>query len=180
MKIAKKIFIALALIVLIPFVLALFSQKDYHVEREISINKNKTEVFEYVKYLRNQDEYSKWSKMDPNIRKSFRGTDATVGFVSAWESDMEDVGSGEQEITKIIEGERIEMELRFFTPFEATEPAYMSTEATNGSTTLVKWGFYGHMDYPMNMMLWFMDMETMIGNDLDEGLVNLKKILEKE
>ena len=31
----------------------------------------------------------------------------------------------------------------------------------------------------MNIMLLFMDMEKMIGSDLDSGLSNLKSILEK-
>jgi len=36
----------------------------------------------------------------------------------------------------------------------------------------------GHMNYPMNLMLLFMDMEQMIGKDFDQGLANLKTVLE--
>jgi hypothetical protein len=117
--------------------------------------------------------------MDPNMKKSYRGTDGTVGFVSAWESKIDSVGVGEQEIKKIIEGERVDFELRFIKPFEATEPAFMTTEAVSESQTKVKWGFSGHMDYPMNLMMLFMDFEKMIGDDLQTGLNNLKTVLEK-
>lgn len=179
MKIFKKILIALAIIIAIPLLVALFVKKDYAVEREISINKPKEAVFDYVKYLKNQDNFSKWATMDPDMKKTYRGTDGTVGFVSAWESRNDDVGAGEQEITKITEGERIDYELRFIKPFESTEKAYMITEALGDNQTNVKWGFSGRMDYPMNLMLLFMDFEEMIGNDFETGLNRLKGELEK-
>jgi uncharacterized protein YndB with AHSA1/START domain len=180
MKSFKKVLIGLGVLIAIPLIVAIFVDKDYAVEREITINKPKQEVFDYIKLLKNQDNYSKWAKMDPNIKKIFRGEDGTVGFVSAWESDNEDVGVGEQEIIKITEGERIDFELRFFKPFEATEPAYMTTETVDENQTKVTWGFSGHMNYPMNLMMLFMDFEQIIGDDLETGLKNLKQILESK
>lgn len=174
----KKILIIVLVIIAIPLVVALFLPKDYSVEREIIINKPKQEVFEYVKYLKNQDNYSKWASMDPNMKKTYRGADGTVGFVSAWESEKDDVGSGEQEIIKIEEGERIDFELRFIEPFESTSPAFMTTESVAENQTKVKWGFSGHMNYPMNIMMLFMDFEKMIGDDLESGLSNLKSEME--
>lgn len=179
MKILKKVLIAVAIIIAIPFIVTLFTKKDYSVERDISINKPKQEVFDYVKYLKNQDNFSRWATMDPNMKKTFSGTDGTVGFVSAWESDNPDVGKGEQEIIKIAEGERIDFELRFLEPFQSTAPAYMTTESISENQTTVRWGFSGHMNYPMNIMLLFMDFEKMIGDDFDAGLKNLKHELEK-
>ncbi|MCE3294880.1 MAG: hypothetical protein K0R65_594 [Crocinitomicaceae bacterium] len=178
MKILKRIGITILVIILLFLVVAAFVKKDYAVEREIVINKPKQEVFDYIKMLKNQNNYSVWSKMDPNMKKSYRGTDGTVGFVSAWDSKKDDVGKGEQEIKKITEGKRVDFELRFIKPFEATEQAYMKTEAEGASSTKVKWGFDGHMPYPMNIMLLFMDMEAMIGKDLENGLKNLKGELE--
>ncbi|WP_168208813.1 DinB family protein [Chitinophaga sp. XS-30] len=178
MKVLKKILIVLAILIAIPLIIALFLKKDYAVEREIAINKPKQEVFDYVKYLKNQDNYSKWAMMDPDMKKTYRGTDGTVGFVSAWDSEQKDVGAGEQEIKKITEGERIDFELRFIRPFESTEAAYMVTESASEDQTTVKWGFNGHMNYPMNLMMLFMDFEEMISNDLDTGLMRLKGILE--
>jgi hypothetical protein len=35
------------------------------------------------------------------------------------------------------------------------------------------------MAYPMNLMLLFMDMETMLGDQLQQGLNNLKGAMEK-
>ncbi len=179
MKIFKKIVIVLAIIIAIPLLVALFVKKDYAVEREIVINQPKEVVFGYIKFLKNQDNFSKWATMDSGMKKTYRGTDGMVGFVSAWESQKDDVGTGEQEIKKITEGERIDYELRFIKPFESTEKAYMITEATGDKQTKVKWGFSGRMNYPVNLMLLFMNFEKMIGNDFETGLNRLKGELEK-
>lgn len=178
MKTLKNILIVIVVIFAIPLIIALFAKKEYNAEREIIIDRPNQEVFDYVKYLKNQDNYSKWNNMDPDMKKSYSGEDGTVGFVSRWESDKKDVGVGEQEIKGIEEGKRIDFELRFIEPFQATEPAFITTKAVSDNQTMVVWGFNGKMDYPMNLMLLFMDMEEMIGNDLQEGLNNLKVILE--
>jgi hypothetical protein len=180
MKIVKKILIALAIIIAIPLVIAIFTKKDYAVEREITINTPKPEVFEYIKYLKNQDNYSKWALMDPAMKKEYKGTDGTVGFVSAWDSDNKDVGKGEQEIKNIKEGEKIDFELRFLKPMEDNANAAMETEAVTETQTKVKWGFNGKMPYPFNFMLLVMDMDEMLGKDLETGLQNLKVILENK
>jgi uncharacterized protein YndB with AHSA1/START domain len=180
MKILKNILILIASLVVLLLVVALFVKKDYAVVREVTINKPKQEVFDYVKYLKNQDSFSKWAMMDPNMKKEYRGTDGTVGFVSAWDSEKSDVGKGEQEIKKIAEGERLDFELRFIKPFEATDYAYMTTETAGTDQTKVKWGFNGKMNYPMNLMLLFMNMDKMLGDDLQTGLSNLKTVLEKK
>jgi uncharacterized protein YndB with AHSA1/START domain len=180
MKILKIVLIGIAAIIALALIVAAFTKKDYAVVREITINKPKQEVFDYVKFLKNQDNYSKWAMMDPNMKKTYTGTDGTVGFVSAWDSQEKNVGAGEQEIKGITNGERIDFELRFKRPFEATDYAYMTTEDAGNNQTKVKWGFNGKMKYPMNLMLLCMDMDKMLGKDLDTGLSNLKSILEKQ
>src|SRR5690554_6331855 len=104
MKKINKILLVAVVIIAFPLVLALFVENEYAVEREITINRPKQEVFAYIKYLKNQDNFSKWAKMDPAMKKTYKGTDGTVGFVSAWESEQDDVGKGEQEIKIITEG----------------------------------------------------------------------------
>ena len=179
MKVLKKIAIAIVGVIALLLVVALFVKKEYAVVREVTINKPKQEVFNYVKFLKNMDNYSVWAKLDPNMKKEYKGTDGTVGFVSAWESNIKDVGTGEQEITKIADGERLDMELRFLKPFKSTDFAYMITENVSDNQTKVMWGFTGKMPYPMNIMLLCMNMDKMLGNELQTGLNNLKSTLEK-
>lgn len=171
--------IIIALIIAIPLIIALFVKKNYTVARSIVIQKPVNEVFQYIKHLKNQDKYSKWAMTDPNMKKTFTGTDAQVGFVSAWESEDKNVGVGEQEITNITDNQRIDFALRFFKPFKATHVAYMTTTPENDNQTKVEWGFLGDMKYPMNLMLLFMNFDKMIGGDLETGLKRLKENLEK-
>jgi len=175
----KKISLALFILLASPFVIALFLKTEYHVEQSVVINKPKDNVFAYVVQLKNQDNFSRWAQLDPDMVKSYRGTDGQVGFVSRWESEHPEVGVGEQEIMKIVSGQRIDFQLRFYQPFEATEPAYMITENNGSDATTVKWGFSGHLDYPTNIMFLFMDFEKIIADDLQTGLDSLKTILEK-
>jgi hypothetical protein len=176
----KKVLLVIAIIIAIPLVVALFVKKDFAVEREVTINRPKADVFGYIRLLKNQDNFSIWASKDPHIRKSYRGTDGTVGFVSAWDSDSTHVGKGEQEITGIREGERVDYELRFKKPFESKSQAHISTEAVSENQTKVKWGFAGSMPYPMNLMNLFMNMDKSVGNEFQTGLNNLKGILEKQ
>ena len=179
MKILITILIVLAILVAIPLILALFVKKSYSVEREITIEKPQQVVFDYIKFLKNQNNFSKWATMDPAMKQEFRGTDGQAGFVSAWESKDKNVGKGEQTIVGITEGQRIDYDLHFIKPFEGRADAYLVTESLGDNQTKVLWGFTSKMAYPMNIMLLFMNMEDMVGKDLSTGLTNLKRILEQ-
>ncbi|WP_308443275.1 MULTISPECIES: SRPBCC family protein [unclassified Shewanella] len=176
----KKFLLLLLVIIALPFIAALFVDKNYSVATQITIDKPVAEVFDYVKYLKNQDHYSVWAQMDPYMQKTYRGIDGMTGFTAGWSSDKEEVGVGEQEIVRIDEGKRIDYELRFYKPFESTDFAYMETEAISANQTRVIWGFGGHLDYPMNLMFLFIDFEGMITNDLSQGLQQLKTVVEAQ
>ena len=92
MKILKRILLVIVILIGLVLITGLFVKKEMKAEREVVINKPKSEVFNYVKYLKNQKEYSKWASMDPAMKVEFKGTDATPCFVYAWESEKDDVG----------------------------------------------------------------------------------------
>lgn len=179
MKLLKRILVVLLVLVALVLVIALFLPKEYKVERTVLIDRPKQEVFDYLVLLKNQDNFSKWAKMDPDMKKYYRGTDGKVGFVSGWKSDKEDVGAGEQEIKGIVENEQIDYEIRFKEPYESKADAHMTTERFSDSKTRVKWSFEGKMPWPWNFMCLFKSMDEMVGGDLQTGLDNLKGELEK-
>lgn len=179
MRILKKIIFVLLGLIGIVLLAGLIITKDYAVVREITINQPKDSVFNYVKMMKNQDHFSVWNMKDPNSKRTFTGTDGEIGFIYSWNGNDE-VGEGEQEIKKIVPGERIEMELRFKRPMVSTDYGYFVTEALSANQTIVKWGFNGKMPYPMNVMMLFMNMDEMLGKDLQASLINLKSNLEKK
>jgi len=165
-------------LVVLILVLALIAPKTFEVSRSIEIEKGKKEVFEYLRFLKKQDEWSPWQKKDPNMEKTFTGTDGEVGALSHWVGNK-DVGEGEQEITKIVEGERVESRLRFIKPWKSESDAFLSVKEVGGGNTEVTWGFSGNNKFPFSIMTLFMSMDKMIGKDFEEGLSSLKSNLEK-
>lgn len=171
------LYIVLGLIAL--FLLAgLIISKDMNVQKEIVISKPKDEVFNYIKYLKNQQNYSKWATLDPDMKNEFSGTDGAPGFINRWWGNKK-VGEGEQEIIAVEDGKALLTELRFIKPFKSLAKAKMTTEAIDANSTKVTWGFESKMNYPMNTMKLFMNMSEMIGKDFSTGLANLKAVLEK-
>lgn len=166
-------------IIVLLLLIALFTRKRYTVMRDITINKSHQEVFNYIKHLKNQDHYSKWVMVDPNMKKTFSGTDGNVGFVYAWDGNKQ-AGKGEQEIKSMVDGKRLDVEIRFERPFAGIAKVPLTTEPLNGNgQTKVTWGMSSEMKYPMNIMLLFMSMDNLLGKDLEASLTNLKGILEK-
>ncbi len=160
------------------FIMALFTKKGYAIEREIVIDKSSSDVFQYLRHIKNQDKFSKWVMMDPNMKKEFRGNDGTVGFVYAWEGNKQ-AGKGEQEIISIEEGKYLGLEVRFEKPFAAVASTPFRVEAVSPQQSKVTWGMTSSMNYPMNIMLLFMNMEKLLGKDMETSLKTLKGILEK-
>jgi len=179
MSLTFTVLLGVLCFVVLLLIIAAFVKKEYSVERDIIISKPKGIVFDYLKRLKNQDNFSKWALMDPNMKKEYRGIDGTPGFVSAWDSTEKNVGKGEQEIKRITEGDRIDYEIRFIKPFAGVANAYLKTTSLPNNRTMVAWGFDSSMKYPMNLMLLFMNMEKMVGKDFETGLLNLKTLLEK-
>jgi hypothetical protein len=180
MKILKRILIGIVTLISVVLIIALFVKQEYSVVQEITINKPKAEVFDYVKYVKNQDQFNKWVMMDPNAKKDYSGTDGTTGFVFAWNSENDHVGQGEQKIKNIRDGEMIESEIRFIRPFEGLAKANIATQSVNDTQTKVSWSFESKMPYPMNIMRVFINIEDMLGKDLKESLNNLKTVLENK
>lgn len=177
MKFLKYFGTALIALVVILLLVSIFMDNEFAVERSIEIEQPSEVVFDYIKSLENQYHYSVWGSLDPTMTREYRGTDGTVGFVSAWQGN-DDVGKGEQEIIAIQEGRRIDTELRFMEPFESTSYSFFTTEPITETRTDVTWGMYGTFNRPMNLMLLFFDLEEAIGSDYEAGLINLKALLE--
>ncbi len=172
------IILVLAGLVLLVFLIGLFSKKDIQVEKEVTIDRAPAEVYAFVKMLDNQDHYNKWIMMDPNVRRSYSDADGTIGARASWDSDNKQVGKGQQEITALKQDERIDWQVRFEKPFKGVAHTYMVLKSVSNNTKLL-WGFTQHMTYPSNIILLFMNIPKMLGTDVETSLQNLKKHLEK-
>lgn len=175
-KILKIILIVIVAIVAIALLAAAIMDKKYTITSEVVINAPRDTVFNYIKLIKNQEHYSKWVMMDPNVKMTYTGIDGTVGFKAAWVSENKNVGIGEQQITKITEGDGYDVEIRFKKPFEGISTAVTSTQAISATQTKMITTFYSSNPFPMNLMIPM--IKNMLKVDMNENSSNLKKILE--
>src|SRR4030095_1821982 len=103
MNIIITILLVVAGIIALLLIIALFMKREHYVKREIIINAPLQKVFDYVKLLKNQDQFNKHAKADPGRKEEFTGTDGTVGFIISWNGNK-NVGEGQKEIKSIIKG----------------------------------------------------------------------------
>lgn len=177
MKVLKKILIVLVILIAIPLIVALFVPNQYTVSVSETINKPSQVVYDYVRILKNQEEYSEWLKPDPNLHPVITGIDGTVGAKQSWDSKNEDVGTGDQTITSLTP-ERMDMLLQFYKPFAGTAKAANIFKPAGENQTILTSEFYSDSKYPFNLMSYFFG-RPMIQETQAKNLKNIKEILEK-
>lgn len=174
----KKVLIGLGGLVAVFLVIGALLPKDFEVEREITINKPKAMVFEYLKYQKNGSEWSPWESRDPQMTKEFTGSeDGKIGAVMSWRGNKE-VGVGSQTITGMIEGERIDYDLHFREPFENTAKVSFILAGPSETATTVKWTMRAGAPFPFNVMCLLFNSKKMIGDDYEKGLISMKSVVE--
>ena len=170
------ILLVVAGIIALLLIIALFMKREHYVNREIIIKAPRQKVFDFLKLLKNQDKFNKWAKTDENRKEEFKGTDGTVGYIYAW-SGNKNAGEGEKEIKNIVEGKRIETEIRFVKPMKVSAYVIMETESVSDGQTKVNLINGGKLNYPLNIMIPI--AEKNFARDMDASLATLKNILEQ-
>ena len=168
--------VIIVLLILLFLIIPLFIKKEYVVEQKVVIGKPTPVVFDFVKLLGNQVHYNKWVMMDPNVKRTTSGIDGTVGFITTWESQVKNVGKGEQEITHIMAEKQIDSKVRFEKPFKNVADVYMTTKTIAFEKTELTWNMSGQNKYPMNIMNLF--IPGMLARDMAESLKKLKELLD--
>ena len=71
MTIVLTILMIIGIIISVILITALILPKKYKVLREVTIQQPQQKVFDYIKYIRNQDGFSVWANTDPNMKKTY-------------------------------------------------------------------------------------------------------------
>jgi carbon monoxide dehydrogenase subunit G len=171
-----KIFIGLAVLVILFLVVASRRPDDFRVERSISISAPATAAFAYVNDLHKWQEMSPYAKLDPAAKYTFTGPLAGVGASMAWVGNS-DVGEGRMTITESRPDELVRMKLEFSKPMTATHTAEFAFKPSGGQT-IVTWSMHGKNNLVAKAMGLIMNMDKMIGGQFAEGLATLKTLSE--
>ena len=152
--------------------------KEMLIEKNVSVNKNINEVFNFLKETRNQDKFSVWNMKDPTMKKTYSGIDGTKGFIYSWDSTNKNVGAGSQEIVNISEGSRIDYELRFTRPMQNIGSSAFVINKINEANTSVTWKFQSPTKFPMSLFAPI--FKNLLGKQIGQSLQTLKVLLEQK
>lgn len=172
----KKILALLVVAVAVVCVLASQKPDEMKVTRSATIAAPPEAVFKVVNDFRQWDAWSPWSKLDPNMTKSLEGPSEGVGAIYRWSSNHE-VGEGSTTLVESRPNEKIGMKLAFVRPMEGTSDV-LFTFAPEGTGTKVTWDMHAPQPFIGKVASLFMDCEKMCGDMFNEGLANLKKLVE--
>lgn len=175
MKILKKILIGLIGLIVLLLIVAIFLPGEYTVTRTGEVNRPKQEVLDYVKSLKNQEQYSVWVMEDPKIQLTYTGVDGNVGSSASWKSEK--MGIGSQTVTAISDS-RVDVDLNFIEPMEDQPKASMTVEAVDANKSKITCTFYGKAPYPKGRLSSLIG-RYFVGDAYEKNLANIKKNLEK-
>src|SRR4051812_32386318 len=95
--------------------------------------------------------------------------------IYSWSGDKS-AGAGQKEIRNIIDGKRVEVEIRFTKPMKVSATIVFETDNVTDNQTRLSWSNAGKLNYPVNIFIPM--MEKSVARDMDSSLLTLKKILE--
>jgi carbon monoxide dehydrogenase subunit G len=168
--------IVVALIVAI-LVYATTRPDTFRVQRSTTIKATPEKIFALINDFRAWSAWSPYDKLDPGMTKTVGNVAAGPGAVYEWEGNNK-VGKGRMEIIESSPSSKILIKLDFVRPMEGHNTAEFALEPI-GSETRVTWSIQGPCPYMSKLMGIFMNMDTLIGKEFENGLGNLKAIAEK-
>jgi len=169
----RNIIIGLVAIIVVGVGVAFILPQNVHVERTTVIGASPDEVFAVVNDLTRAKDWGPWYKRDPNLELSLEGPPQGVGAKIKWNSATQ--GEGSQEIVESEPFSTVKSKLDF--GGQGAAEALFRLETAEGGTK-VTWSF--DTDVGMNPVMRYMGLmfDTWIGKDYEEGLANLKALVE--
>ena len=169
----KNVLLVLLLIVVAAAVFINSRPGQFHVERSTTVAAQGAAVYPMIADLHAWSSWSPWDKRDPQMKKTYSGSEAGVGAIYDW-SGNDKVGSGRMTVTEATPDTHIGINVEFFKPFAATNTCIF-TLSPEADGTKVTWAMEGKENFMGKAMGLFMNMDKAIGGDFEEGLANLKR-----
>jgi hypothetical protein len=67
----KKLFLSLVVLIGLVLIIAYFLPRDFRLSKSVVINAPRETVYDYVRFLKNQEKYSVWVMADPNVKMTY-------------------------------------------------------------------------------------------------------------
>jgi hypothetical protein len=175
-RLVPKILLGLALIVAALAIVVALQSPEFRVTRTATIAASPAAVFEHVNDFHKWEDWSPWAKIDPAAKSTYEGPSSGTGAIFRWDGNS-DVGEGSMTITESKPGELVRINLEFVRPFAGANDVEFTFKPL-GDQTAVTWSMSGQKNFIAKAIGLFMDCEEMCGTQFDQGLANLKAIVE--
>lgn len=175
---AKKILLALLVIVAGLCTFILTRPATFHIERSATVAAPPEIVYARLDNFHRWPEWSPWEKLDPNMKRTYSGPESGPGASYAWTGN-DKVGEGRMTIEEATPASKVAMKLEFIKPFPATNTATFVL-VPEGNATKVTWAMDGKNNFMSKAFSVFMNMDKMVGTDFEKGLANLNTIAARD
>lgn len=170
-------------LVVLLVLIGVFLPSKTGLERSINIDAEPQKVYAYLVDLHNFNDWSPWHRLDPNAVYDYSGPESGVGAIMQWVSNHKNVGSGTQKIVDTLPGRRIDIMLDFGAMGIANSSYFIDSAliepGRDGAT--VTWTFEQYHGWNLlDRYTGFFALEHFLGPAYEEGLANLKTVLETE
>jgi len=173
---AKKILIAVAVLLLVFCGVVALQPSEFHIVRIATMVAPAPAVFVQVNDFHKWEAWSPWAKLDPTAKNTFAGPEAGPGAIFAWAGDKK-VGEGRMTVTESRPNELVRIKLEFIKPFASTCTTEFAFRP-EGKQTVVTWSMAGVNNFIGKAFCLFMNMDKTVGPDFERGLAQMRSIVE--
>jgi uncharacterized protein YndB with AHSA1/START domain len=164
--------IALAALILI----ASRKPDTFRITRSIRIDAPASAIYPHIAGMQAFTRWSPWQAKDLAMTQSFGPVGEGVGAWQEWSGNSK-VGQGRMEVVAAEPPGRIAYKLNFLKPMRAENMAEFTLKEAGGATD-VAWAMTGASPFTSKIFDTLMNMDKMVGRDFEEGLANLKRLVE--
>jgi effector-binding domain-containing protein len=179
MKVLKTIGVLLLSLFAIAMILMLVVPAKQHIERTIIINAPVSVVYKHLSNPATFYNWMVWCRKDTSIRTAVSDEASDVpGATTFWIGNPETSGKGMIEFISMKVNREIEHKVTFLEPRKEKAKSEFKLLDANGQTKLT-WEFDLATPRPRNILNLFTSLDKKLGDEFEEGLINLKAIIEK-
>jgi hypothetical protein len=176
----KKILIVLAVLAIglagVVAYAAATQPDTFRVQRAMIIEAPPEKLVGILSDLRRGAEWSPYEKKDLAMKKTFSGPASGPGSKLEWDGNS-DVGAGSLTVTEVTPA-NIKLDLAMTRPINASHVVEYAL-APQGNATNMTWAMHGQMPLISKVMCVFVDLDKMLGPDMERGLKDLKAVAER-
>ena len=170
--------IGILLLVLLGALLLIASRQPdaFAIERTVVVAAPAEVIFPRIADLHQWNTWSPYEKLDPHMKKVFNGTPGAAGASYYWSGNAK-AGEGTITVRELMPPSKATMQLDMLKPIAGHNVVEFNLEPTNGGTR-VTWAMRGANSFLSKIIGLFLNMDTMIGKDFEDGLASLKTQVE--